>query len=97
MPDDVRVAAFLHAKPGAEEAVRQAALACVPPTRAEAGNRLYVLHQDNSDPLLLVYIEHWDSEAALKEHMRTAHFKTLGEALEGKLSSPLEVHVLKPF
>ena len=97
MPDDVRVVAFLHAKPGAEAAVREAALACVGPTRAEPANRLYALHQDAKDPLLLVFVEHWESEAALGEHMRTAHFKTLGEALDGKLSRPPEIHVLKPL
>lgn len=97
MPDDVRVVAFLHAKLGAEAAVREAALACVGPTRAEAANRLYTLHQDTKDPLLLVVVEHWDNEAALGEHMRTAHLKTLGEALDGKLSRPPAIHVLKPL
>ena len=97
MPDDIRVVAFLHANPGAEAAVREAALGCVAPTRAEAANRLYVLHQDTKDPLLLVFVEHWDSEAALEAHMRTAHLTALGEALAGKLSRPPAIHVLKPF
>ncbi len=96
MAEDVRVAAFLHAKPGQEDAVMQAALACVAPTRAEAGNAMYILHRDVKDPAMFVFIEHWQSQKALDQHMQTPHFKTLGQAIDGKLAEPLAVHVLSP-
>lgn len=96
MAEDVRVAAFLHAQPGQEAAVRQAATACIASTRTEAGNRMYVLHQDSKDAALFVFIEHWDRQQALDQHMQTPHFKTLTQALEGKLAQPMTVHVLKP-
>ncbi len=96
MAEDVPVAAFLHAQSGQEAAVRQAAMACIAPTRAEAGNRMYVLHQDSEDAALFVFLEHWDSQQALDQHMQTPHFKTLTQALEGKLAQPMTVHVLKP-
>lgn len=97
MADDVRVTAFLHAKPGEEAAVMQAAAACVAPTRAEHGNEMYSLHQDMKDPALFVFVEHWKSRQALNEHMQTPHFKRLGDACDGRLVEPMVVHVLKPL
>ncbi len=96
MAEDVRVAAFLHAQPGQEDAVRNAALACVEPTRAEAGNDMYVLHRDEKDPSLFVFIEHWKSKQDLNQHMQTPHVKALTNALEGKLAKPVAVHILHP-
>jgi quinol monooxygenase YgiN len=96
MADDVRVAAFLHAARGQEDAVEKACLACVGPTRQEPGNEQYVLHRDAQDPSLFVFIEHWKSKQALDEHMETAHFKTLEAALKEKLGQPMIVHVLRP-
>lgn len=96
MAEDIRVAAFLHAKGGEEAAVQQAALACVAPTRAEADNESYVLHRDAQDPSLFVFVEHWKNKAALDRHMQTPHFKALTQALEGKLAQPMIVHVLQP-
>ncbi|WP_428488218.1 putative quinol monooxygenase [Rhodopila sp.] len=96
MAEDVRVAAFLHAKASQDHAVRDAALACVEPTRAEAGNEMYVLHRDAQDPLLFVFMEHWKSQQALDQHMQTPHFKALTQALDGKLAQPMIVHVLHP-
>jgi quinol monooxygenase YgiN len=97
MAEDIRVVALLHAKPGEEEAVKAAALACVPPSRAEETNHLYAFHVDSEDPQLFVFVEHWASKAALDAHMQTPHFKTIAAALEGKLSSPLQLHVLHPL
>ncbi len=96
MPEDVRVTAFLHAKPGEEEAVRAAALACIAPTRAEPGNAMYVLHTDTKDPTVFVFVEHWHSQQALDEHMKSPHLQALGKALDGKLAKPPAIHVLKP-
>ena len=76
--------------------MREAALACVEPTRAEAGNDMYVLHTDKQDSSLFVFVEHWKSQKALDEHMQTPHFKTLSAALDGKLAEPMIVHVLSP-
>ena len=97
MAEDVRVAAFLFANSGLEDAVQAAALACVGPTPAEAGNVMYVLHRDTRDPSLFVFIEHWKSQAALDAHMQTPHFKKLLGEIDGKLARPLDVHVLSPI
>ncbi len=96
MSEDVRVVALMEAKQGEESAVQQACEACVAPTRQEAGCDTYVLHRDSQDPSLLVFVEHWNSEGALRQHMQTPHFKALTQALDGKLSQPMRVHVLRP-
>jgi len=96
MNEDVRVVALMEAKRGEESAVQQACEACVDPTRQEAGCDMYMLHRDSQNPSLLVFVEHWKSERALKQHMQTPHFKALTQALDGKLSRPMRVHVLRP-
>ncbi len=97
MAEDIGVVAFLHSKPGQENAVRAAALACVEPTRAEPDNIAYILHRDSQRAGTFVFVEHWKSKASLDRHMQTPHFKTLASALDGKLASPLELHVLEPL
>ena len=96
MADDVRVAAFLHAAPEAADTVRRAALDCVAPTRAEPGNLAYDLTVDAQDPSLFVFVEHWDSQAALEAHRQTPHYKTMSAALADALAFPAIVHVLRP-
>ncbi len=95
MSEDVRVVAHILAKAGEESAVQQALEACIGPTRQEAGCDMYVLHRDIQNPSLFVFVEEWESERALQLHMQTPHFKTLTQALEGKLAQPLSVHVLR--
>ena len=97
MAEDIRVTAFLHAAKGQEDAVKQAVLACVPPTRAEPGCELYALHTDKQDPSLFVLWEHWKSQQALDDHMQTPHFKTVAKAIDGKLAQPMIIHVLNPI
>lgn len=96
MAEDIRVVAFIHAEHGHQEAVRDACLACVAPTRAEPGNATYVLHRDAQDASLFVFVEHWHSRSALDGHMQSPHFQALTRALDGKLAQPMIVHVLQP-
>lgn len=96
MGEDIRVVAYLQAKPGEESAVQQACETGVAPTLQEAGCKFYVLHRDSKDPSLFVFLEHWKSEQALEQHMQTPHFKTLSQALNGKLTQPMRVHILRP-
>jgi quinol monooxygenase YgiN len=97
MSEDVRVVALMLAKEGEESTVQQACEACVGPTRQEAGCDMYVLHRDSQNPSLLVLVEHWKNEPALRQHMQTPHFKALTHALNGKLTGPMQVHVLQPI
>ena len=98
MSRDLRVVAFMRAKPGQEDAVREAVLACVGPSRAEEGNVSYVAHVDQKDPRLFVVVEHWASAAARDRHLRTPHFAALGRDVDdaGRLSEHV-FHVITPI
>ena len=47
----------------------------------------YDLHTDPSNPNVYVFVETWQSEALLDEHMKKAHFKAFQGALSGKVES----------
>ncbi len=53
----------------------------VAPTQAEPGCIMYDLFENDADPLNLVYIEEWESRAALDVHRQTAHVKEALAAL----------------
>ena len=75
--------AHFRAKSGLEQALEDALMACVAPTRAEAGNVNYDLHRGQNDPAIFVIYEGWKSHDALEAHFQTPHFKTLMAAAEG--------------
>lgn len=96
--NDIKVVAFMHAKPGEEEAVQNAIVECVPPSRVEAGNLSYYAHVAEDDPRLFVVIEHWASAEARDRHLQTDHFKALSRAVDD--SEELDqhfFHVLSPL
>ena len=59
----------------------------------EPGVELYALHEGRDR---LVMIEKYESEEALSKHNKSAALADLLSALEGKLSSDLDVQVLVP-
>ena len=80
------VVATITAKPEFRSEVRQALLAVVPPSRAEAGCLQYDLHASRSNPDSFVMIERWQDDATLDHHMATPHFAALGKAIDGKVA-----------
>lgn len=59
----------------------------------EPGCELYALHEGRDR---LVMIEKYASEDAVAEHRKGAGLAGLIAALEGKLSSPMDVQILAP-
>ena len=59
----------------------------------EPGVELYALHEGRDR---LVMIEKYESEQARSEHLQGAPLADLRSALDGKLSSGLDVQVLAP-
>ena len=59
----------------------------------EPGCELYALHQGEDR---LVMIEKYASQDAVAEHIKGKGLAALRAALEGKLSSPMDVQVLIP-
>ena len=90
---ELRVFAFVRAKPGHEEAVKDGLIALVEPTRREAGCLTYDLHLRRDDPRSFMFFERWESPEALEAHRTAPHMKEvyarIGELLEG----PAEVVV----
>ena len=60
--------AIVKAKPGQEDAVKEALLSLVEPTRKEAGCLCYNLHQSKSDPTMFMFYEQWASQKDLDAH-----------------------------
>jgi len=74
MPE-VAVVAIFVARPGKEEELRQALEANVEPTRKEPGALQYDLHRDIKEPRRFIFVERWESEAALAKHGESAHIQ----------------------
>ena len=89
--DLLTVVATLRARPGKEADLRAALESLVAPTRAEAGNVTYDLHQGVDDPAVFVFYENWESPELLQQHLaspelRKAIAAAADELLEGEIS-----------
>ena len=93
----IHVIAEAVAKPGQEEALYRTLHACVAPTRAEPGNRGYILHRDLDDPTRFFFYETWVNRGALNAHLKTPHFKTLDKSAKPLLGRELSIAVLHAF
>lgn len=82
MSSDIRVVAFMRAKPGEEAKVREAVLACAEKSTQEDGNLSYTTGVDETDLAMFVVIEHWSSSAARSRHLQSAHFLRLKRVLD---------------
>ena len=72
------VVAEMTAQAGKEDALREALLACIEPTRAEAGCVEYFLHESTGAVGHFIFYENWVSAEALEEHLKTPHLVKLG-------------------
>jgi quinol monooxygenase YgiN len=71
------VVAEMIAKPGKEQELLAALMACVEPTRKESGCIQYDLHESTDRPGHFLFYENWVSPEALAEHLRTPHLTRL--------------------
>ena len=76
------VTATLTAKPGQEDALRQACAAVLAPTKAEAGCVQYECAQNIEDPSQFLFVEAWEDMDALKAHTMTEHMAVFGPLAE---------------
>lgn len=81
---EIRIVASVKAKAEQVDAVAEAVKRVVAPSRAEAGNLQYDLHEAIDAPGTFVFFERWASREALTIHEATAHFQQLVAQLEGK-------------
>jgi quinol monooxygenase YgiN len=87
----ISVVATFKAKAGMAEAVREAVLALVAPTRAEAGCINYDLHQSMDDPTVFILYENWVSKADLDAHLEMPHLKQILARADEVLRAPVEI------
>jgi quinol monooxygenase YgiN len=87
----VTVLARFKAKTGMEEQLKQAIMACVEPTRAEAGCINYDLHYLSGDKGALLLYENWRSKEDLEEHLEMPYLRELKAKADELCSEPLEI------
>lgn len=73
--ESVRVVATITARPDEADNLKTVLLGLIAPTRAEEGCLSYQLFQNNADESDFVFVEEWASDAAIDEHMTTAHLQ----------------------
>ena len=87
----VTVLARFRAREGKEEELKQAIMACVAPTRAEAGCINYDLHQLAGDKGDLILYENWRSKKDLEVHLEMPYLEKLKAQADELCSSPIEI------
>jgi quinol monooxygenase YgiN len=92
MPN-LTVVAKVVAKRGAVEQVRGELLKLIEPTRHEQGCIAYTLHQDNDDPAIFIFHEIWQDQDCLSAHIKSDHFKSYVNAVDGLLEGKA-VHLM---
>jgi quinol monooxygenase YgiN len=91
----VTVIATLKAKPGQEDALRQALLALIPTTRQEEGCLNYDLHRSTDNPAVFVFYENWTSKAALDAHLAKPHLAAFMSQADTLLAEPPKVELFE--
>ena len=83
--------ARFHARPGNENAVAEAILENLPPSRAEPGCLDIHAFRSIRDPLLFYIHSRWKDEAAFEEHAGLPHTVRLLERVQPLIDHPLDV------
>ena len=91
----VTVLARFKAKKGMEGQLKQAIMACVAPTRAEAGCINYDLHQHADDKGDLMLYENWVSKQDLDVHLEMPYLRELKAKAGALCSEPIEITLWK--
>lgn len=87
----VTVLAKFKAKKGNEDSLKQAIMACVPPTRAEEGCINYDLHQLSDDKAIFILYENWKSQEDLEAHLDMPYLRDLKAKADELCSEPIEI------
>ena len=93
--DLLTVIAYMRAKAGKEEQLRDALQALVEPTSKEPGYVNYDLHQGVEDPAVFFFYENWESADAHDAHMQTPHLQRLQSVLDDLLEGGSQVTRLR--
>ena len=84
--------ARVHARPGNEDAVAEAILGNMPPSRAEPGCLNIHAYRSVRDPQLFYIHSRWKDEAAFEMHAGLPHTVRFLERVEPLIDHPLDVN-----
>lgn len=80
----ITVVAKIKVKADAIDKVRSEMLKLVQATKEnDAGCLNYDLHQENGDPSVFFFLENWESQEQLNQHLETEHMRSYLEATKG--------------
>jgi quinol monooxygenase YgiN len=91
MSATVHVVAHFVAKAGKEDALRGVLSALVPPARRELGCYQYDLLRNAAEPRDFCFVERWEGDKELDQHLLTEHVKSMLRQVEGLLESPPDI------
>ena len=91
MKTGITVIAYMTAKSGHEDLVRDALLDLVAHTRKEKGCINYDLHQSPENTSQFVMYENWDTAADLDTHAKASPLQTFVRIAGSRLERPAEV------
>ncbi|MBN4858120.1 antibiotic biosynthesis monooxygenase [Citrobacter freundii] len=95
--DVISIIAVLKAKPGKNDALKQALQALLLPTRREPGNIEYALFQLRDTPDVFYVRESWRGQAGLDKHIALPHFQAFILQMNDLLAEPLRLDYLTPI
>ena len=87
----VKVVAKITAKRDKVEDLKSILLGVVGPTRTEKGCVSYQLLQNKTDESDFVFVEEWTSDAAIDNHMTTAHVQDALTKIESMLAQEPDI------
>ncbi|TAL59766.1 MAG: antibiotic biosynthesis monooxygenase [Legionella sp.] len=85
------VVAILQAAEGKEEALKQALIEVIEPSRKEKQCIEYKLHQDKNNPGQFILYENWQSAEGHVEQFKKPYITALAEQLKELLAKPYQV------
>ena len=63
--------------------------------KSDAGCIRYELFQNAKDPRVLTFIEEWENQAVLDEHMAAGHFTRIFPKLTALCEKPVEIDIYR--
>lgn len=85
------VVANVTVKQGSQEDFLKNAQPCIAATRQEDANISYKLLQSTENDCEFTFVEEWESQEGLGQHMKSAHFGAFGQAIQNLLAKPLDI------
>lgn len=89
----IRVVARVVAILEKVDEVKSILLEIIEPTRQEQGCITYELLQNKADPTDFTFVEEWESQALLNEHLNSAHIAQASSQLNGLIATEPDIRV----